>query len=160
MVGILGIHRRQPVGPGVAGNAVPFVSPPRRRVLRDLCDEDGLKAVNDTAGHLMGDSVLRSVAGTLRKTARTEDVVARFGGDEFVLLLPRTGLEAARALVLRLTDELPEQTYVWGGMPHSLPRVSLGIAAFPDDGLLADQLIAKADERMYADKARARGRLS
>jgi diguanylate cyclase (GGDEF)-like protein len=124
-----------------------------------LCDVDGLKAVNDTAGHLVGDSVLRSVATTLRATARTEDVVARFGGDEFVLLLPRTALEAARALATRLANELPEQTYMWGGVPHALPRVSFGIAAFPDDGLLADQLIAKADERMYADKARARGRL-
>ena len=124
-----------------------------------LCDVDGLKAVNDTAGHLVGDSVLRSVAETLRATARAEDVVARFGGDEFVLLLPRTALDAARALVTRLSDELPEQTYMWGGLPHALPRVSFGIAAFPEDGLLADALIAKADERMYADKSRAGGRL-
>jgi diguanylate cyclase (GGDEF)-like protein len=124
-----------------------------------LCDVDGLKGVNDGAGHLVGDSVLRSVATTLRTTARAEDVVARFGGDEFVLLLPRTALEAARALVVRLQRELPEQTYTWGGLPHALPRVSFGIAAFPEDGLLADQLIAKADERMYEDKARARGRL-
>jgi diguanylate cyclase (GGDEF)-like protein len=124
-----------------------------------LCDVDGLKAVNDSAGHLVGDSVLRSVAATLRSTARAEDVVARFGGDEFVLLLPRTTLEAARALVVRLSRELPEQTYMWAGTPHALPRVSFGIAAFPEDGLLADQLIAKADERMYADKARARGRV-
>jgi len=76
-----------------------------------------------------------------------------------VLLLPRTGLEAAQALVTRLSRELAEQTYTWGGMPHALPRVSFGIAAFPEDGQLADQLIAKADEQMYADKARARGRL-
>jgi GGDEF domain-containing protein len=48
---------------------------------------------------------------------------------------------------------------MWGGTPHALPRVSIGVAAFPEDGLLADQLIAKADERMYVDKARARGRL-
>lgn len=124
-----------------------------------LSDVDGLKGVNDGAGHLVGDSVLRSVATTLRTTARTEDVVARFGGDEFVLLLPRTALEAARALVGRLQRELPEQTYMWGGMPHALPRMSFGIAAFPEDGLLADQLIAKADERMYADKVHARSRL-
>lgn len=57
-------------------------------------------------------------------------------------------------------EELPEQMYMWGGTPHALPRVIFGIAAFPEDGLLADQLIAKADERMYADKARARGRLT
>jgi diguanylate cyclase (GGDEF)-like protein len=124
-----------------------------------LCDVDGLKGVNDSAGHLVGDSVLRSVATTLRTTARTEDIVARFGGDEFVLLLPRTDLESARTLVVRMQRELPEQTYMWAGRPHALPRVSFGIAAFPDDGLLADQLIAKADERMYEDKARARRRL-
>jgi GGDEF domain-containing protein len=76
-----------------------------------------------------------------------------------VLLLPRTALDQARALVMRLTHELPEQTYVWGAMPYSLPRVSFGIAAVPEDGLLTDQLIARADERMYLDKARARGRL-
>ena len=122
-----------------------------------LCDLDGLKAVNDTAGHLVGDSVLTSVAETLRATARAEDIVARFGGDEFVLLLPRTSLEAARAMVTRLSEELPEQTYMWAGLPRALPRVSFGIAAFPDDGLVADALIAKADERMYADKARAGG---
>ena len=124
-----------------------------------LCDVDGLKAVNDSAGHLVGDQVLRSVAKTLRATARAEDVVARFGGDEFVLLLPRIPFDAAQILVDRLHHELPEQTYVWGGRPHALPRLSFGIAAFPEDGPLADQLIAKADERMYADKARARGRL-
>ena len=122
-----------------------------------LCDVDGLKAVNDTAGHLAGDEVLVRVAKTLREKARTEDLVARFGGDEFVLLLPRTGLEAAQQLAGRLAIELPEHIYMWGGQPRSLPRVSFGVASFPLDGLLADALIAAADARMYADKARARG---
>ncbi|HUQ16551.1 MAG TPA: sensor domain-containing diguanylate cyclase [Candidatus Saccharimonadales bacterium] len=124
-----------------------------------LCDVDGLKAVNDTAGHLVGDDVLMRVAKTLREGARAEDVVARFGGDEFVLLLPRTALDAAQQLVGRLVTELPEHTYMWGGSPHALPRVSFGVASFPADGLLADTLIAAADARMYADKARARGRV-
>lgn len=122
-----------------------------------LCDVDKLKAVNDRAGHLVGDEVLVRVARSLREGARTEDVVARFGGDEFVLLLPRTGLEAAEQLVMRLAIELPEHTYPWAGRPHALPRVSFGVASFPTDGLLADVLIAAADARMYADKARARG---
>ncbi len=124
-----------------------------------LCDVDGLKAVNDTAGHLVGDEVLVRVAKSLRGGARTEDVVARFGGDEFVLLLPRTAIEDAQQLVGRLAIELPEHTYMWGGVPHALPRVSFGVASFPGDGLLADALIAAADARMYADKARARGRV-
>jgi len=124
-----------------------------------LCDVDGLKAVNDSAGHLVGDDVLVRVAKTLRDGARAEDVVARFGGDEFVLLLPRSGIDAAQQLVARLAIELPEHTYMWGGSPHALPRVSFGVSSFPADGLLADVLIAAADTRMYADKARARGRV-
>jgi diguanylate cyclase (GGDEF)-like protein len=124
-----------------------------------LCDVDRLKAVNDTAGHLVGDDVLVRVARTLRETARAEDLVARFGGDEFVLLLPRTALDDAQQLVARLATELPEHTYLWGGKPWALPRVSFGVASFPADGLLADTLIAAADARMYADKLRARGQV-
>lgn len=122
-----------------------------------LCDLDGLKQVNDSAGHLVGDEVLRRVAQGLREAARTEDSVARFGGDEFVLLLPRTSLLQGQALAARLGSRLRELTYVWGGRDQSLPRVSIGVAAFPDDGLTADTLIASADARMYADKSRARG---
>ena len=121
-----------------------------------MCDLDGLKQVNDTAGHLVGDQVLRSVAEGLRASSRTEDVVARFGGDEFVLLLPRTTLLHGQALVARLAGRLRERTYQWGGRQLPLPRISIGVAAFPDDGLTADALIAAADARMYVDKTRAR----
>jgi diguanylate cyclase (GGDEF)-like protein len=125
-----------------------------------LCDVDGLKNVNDNAGHLAGNEVLIKVARVMRESVRAEDVVARFGGDEFVLLLPRTGLLPAQALVGRIAARLRDEGYHWAGRDQPLPRVSFGIAWFPEDGRTADALLAAADTRMYEDKAlsrRARG---
>ena len=96
------------------------------------------------------------MAQGIRDAARTEDSVARFGGDEFVLLLPRTSLLQGMALGARLAAKMREVTYLWGGRDQPLPRVSIGVASFPDDGLTADTLIAAADSRMYEDKGRAR----
>jgi diguanylate cyclase (GGDEF)-like protein len=121
-----------------------------------ICDVDGLKSVNDSAGHLAGNEVLIRVARVIRESVRTEDVVARFGGDEFVVLLPRTGLLPAQALVGRMTTRLRDETYHWGGAENQVPRVSFGIAWFPEDGRTSDALLAVADERMYLDKSRGR----
>jgi diguanylate cyclase (GGDEF)-like protein len=123
-----------------------------------ICDVDGLKSVNDTAGHLAGNEVLIKVAHLMRESVRAEDVVARFGGDEFVLLLPRTGLLPAQALVGRIESRLRDETFHWAGRDHPLPSVSFGIAWFPEDGRTDDALLAVADERMYEDKARSRAR--
>jgi len=121
-----------------------------------MCDVDGLKGVNDSAGHLVGNEVLKAAARAMRETTRAEDVVARVGGDEFVLLLPRTAPLPARALIGRIGARLRDEHYTWAGRANPLPRASFGIAWFPEDGRDADALLGAADARMYQDKTRAR----
>lgn len=110
-----------------------------------LLDVVGLKRVNDTLGHAAGDLVLQEVAGQLRSAMRASDVVCRYGGDEFAVLLPETRPEEAARAVQRVLDALARHPGVWGeGIP-----VSAGVAAFPEDGRAPEALVSTADRRMY-----------
>jgi diguanylate cyclase (GGDEF)-like protein/PAS domain S-box-containing protein len=122
-------------------------------------DLDHFKRVNDSLGHLVGDALLRTVTERIRASLRATDVVARFGGDEFMALLP--GLAAAPrhrhdaeevARKLLVSIEAPVQAE---GRPISVTP-SVGIALYPGDGETADDLIQHADSAMYQAKARGR----
>ena len=112
-----------------------------------MLDVDGLKQVNDARGHAAGDAVLKCVASILRDHLRAEDLVTRWGGDEFVLLLPGIDQVGAISLARRIGGSLLSAEDGTGPIP-----VSIGTAAFPADGASADSLLAAADHSMYADK--------
>jgi diguanylate cyclase (GGDEF)-like protein len=118
-----------------------------------MVDVDHFKKYNDTHGHLMGDEVLRGVANTLKRWTRVIDVVSRYGGDEFTLLLPETDEEGAVIVAKRLKKEVEEtyfplETY----QPAGAITVSMGIASFPENGISSKELIKSADDAMYKAK--------
>ncbi len=112
-----------------------------------LVDVDNLKQINDEYGHLTGDALLYVIAQTMSKQLRINDVCVRWGGDEFVLLLPHTTLDEARALTERIRASLEEHQFEDGAMI----TCSFGIAGMKDAETLED-MIGKADKSMYIAK--------
>ena len=123
---------------------------PQSEVAVLMVDLDGFKRVNDTAGHRAGDEVLRAVAGRLRSCVRESDVVARTGGDEFVIVMGGAGVAGpARALVRRLRASLTEPVRAQGG--DHLVGVSIGLAVAPTPTSFSE-LLSQADAAMYERK--------
>lgn len=118
-------------------------------------DVNELKRINDTYGHLAGDALLREVANALMDAVRGEDLVARYGGDEFVVLLPATPAAAAAVVAQHISDGIARHRFMAGRELLQIPGVSLGVATFPEDGTTLDQLLAAADTTLYAQKRRA-----
>jgi diguanylate cyclase (GGDEF)-like protein len=116
-----------------------------------LLDLDGFKAVNDTHGHVAGDDVLRDVGTALLRSTRPDDVVARFGGDEFVVAIPHVDIPAVERIAARLTQAVLALEWVWG--PELRIGMSAGIAssALLEKATLA-QLVNVADRDMYKNK--------
>lgn len=128
----------------------------RRPLSLILFDIDRFKAVNDSHGHLIGDQVLRVLADKARKTTRATDVVCRWGGEEFLILMPEQGHDQAMATAERLRQEVSNMVVVTGAGPLSL-TISLGVASLKrqeDESL--DSLIGRADAAMYEAKAAGR----
>lgn len=116
-------------------------------------DIDGLKQINDTHGHLAGDAVLRTLGRAIEASVRTEDVPARYGGDEFAIVMPETAREEAEKVVQRLMALLDSTRIdLDGDRTIPMPDRSWGVAAYPLDGTTARGLVDNADTRAYARK--------
>ena len=115
-------------------------------------DLDGFKAVNDTHGHLFGSRALVEAAAVIRSSARETDVVARFGGDEFALILPDTGGEGAYAVGERIRERIAAHKFLSEDNLNLHLTASVGVATLPDVAASAEELVQAADKAMYRVK--------
>ncbi|MDP1989742.1 MAG: GGDEF domain-containing protein [Syntrophales bacterium] len=126
-----------------------------------FADIDRFKSFNDAYGHPAGDKLLTEFADHLRKGIRRADTVVRYGGEEFVVLLPGAGKEAAAAIAEKMRGQIEAAAvFLPSGEPGKKVTASFGIAAFPDDGVgKFKDLLKKADERLYLAKSSGRNRV-
>lgn len=121
-----------------------------------LIDLDHFKKFNDAFGHDAGDAVLRETGLCLGKNIRMEDFVCRYGGEEFVVILPTANLEAAQARAESLRLKMRELVILHQGKSMGMITISAGVAAFPDHGATLKELIAAADAALYEAKGNGR----
>lgn len=122
-------------------------------------DLDHFKEINDSKGHPVGDIVLQQLAGIMKATARDTDCVARFGGDEFVIVLPDTGWQGALTFAERLRRRVDDFTFGPPGTPMSL-TISIGVAlGRGSDPISTDMLLKEADNALYKAKTAGRNRV-
>jgi diguanylate cyclase (GGDEF)-like protein len=118
-----------------------------------LFDLNGFKQVNDTHGHLVGDEVLKVVGARLRKAVRDDDVVARWGGDEFVVVMPGISTpEMGSRRALQLAEQVGGRTRLDGVETALRVKVSVGVSIWPEHGEHLDDLVVAADQAMYQAK--------
>lgn len=123
-----------------------------------LMDMNNFKQINDTYGHMVGDKFLSLVGQVVAKAIRTSDIGARYGGDEFVVILPNTGAEEARQTAEKLSDAVASAATASPGDEHIRLGISIGIATCPDDSRSPGELLELADTRLYEVKAHTRKR--
>jgi len=132
-----------------------FSSRYNHKVSLVLFDIDFFKVFNDTYGHQVGDFVLKEVARMIKEGLREVDTVARYGGDEFVAIMPETSKKNARTAIDRIKKELEQRSFAYEGSYSNLHiTISAGIATFPEDAQTDYDLINQADLALYEDKKR------
>ena len=123
------------------------------RVAALFVDLDDFKRVNDLHGHLVGSHCLMEVAALLLPSVRDTDCVVRYGGDEFVVILPEAGVDDAALVAHRIRAKIEEHCFTGGRRLRISFTASIGVAVFPDNALSPHQLVSCADQAMYAAKA-------
>lgn len=123
-----------------------------------MMDLDDLKAINDRLGHFQGDRVLRGVGDVIVAGVRRIDTAARYGGDEFVVLLPETDPTGAFVLAEKIRLGVNAIAIDVTGIDH--PSISIGVVSYPGDGRTADELMISADNAMYASKRAGKDRVT
>src|SRR6266446_3355420 len=122
-----------------------------------LADLDRFKSINDTRGHIAGDSVLRQVGDLLRREARSVDLVARYGGEEFVVVMPETTTQGAATFAERVRSRVQNRDFADPGDDPVRVTISIGLAMFPDDRVhSADSFVSLADQALYRAKNEGR----
>jgi diguanylate cyclase (GGDEF)-like protein len=143
-------------------NAVDHEIQRARRYRRGFCllmmDLDGLKSVNDRYGHYEGDVILRGVAQLIRAALRGIDIAARYGGDEFVAMLPETDQDGAYVVAEKIRQAASDLVIETNGHQIST-SLSIGVVSYPEDGQTADELMIAADEAMYSSKRLGKNRV-
>jgi two-component system, cell cycle response regulator len=125
-----------------------------------VIDVDRFKSLNDSHGHTAGDTVLRKIGATLRDSFRQSDIVARFGGEEFVVVLPETDIDSARHKLESLRELIATSPIALSKRAQKIQMtISVGLASFPRDAQDAAELFAIADGRMFQAKEEGRNRV-
>jgi diguanylate cyclase (GGDEF)-like protein len=119
-------------------------------------DLDGFKSINDSHGHLAGSRALVEAGAVIRGSARETDIVARFGGDEFALILPDTGSPGALAVAERIRDRIARHSFLAADGLNLHLTASVGVATLPDVAGTSDELVQAADAAMYRVKDRGK----
>ena len=123
-----------------------------------LFDIDDFKQINDSFGHVIGDVVLSELCGCVRETLRPTDMIARYGGDEFAVILPHTDLSGATAVAERILSHVRALTIPTDEEGAIRCSVSIGLAEFRREDAVANDLVRRADERLYTSKRNGKNR--
>jgi len=121
-----------------------------------MLDIDQFKQFNDTYGHLAGDSILTKIGHLLIKSARGEDIACRFGGEEFILILPEADSAITMERAEHLRKTIRELMVLYHGQTIGKVTVSVGVSCYPLHGMTAEELIRAADAALYQAKQRGR----